>query len=62
MAVSLKKRLMALALAFALLASMFGWTMRIQAATPQHQTKISTNHQIVLVHRPVCPPPPFSCL
>ena len=62
MAVSLKKTLTAIALTFVLLASLFGWTMRIQAAMPQHHANVSTNQQTVLVHRPICPPPPYNCL
>jgi hypothetical protein len=61
MAVSLKKALTAIALTLVLLASLFGWTMRIEAAMPQHFANVSTSHQIVLVRRAVCPPPPYDC-
>jgi hypothetical protein len=62
MAVSLKKTLAAIALSFVLLASMFGWTMRIEAAMPQHSVNVGTSQQMVRVHKPVCPPPPYNCL
>ncbi len=61
MTVSLKKTVAAVTLTLVLLASMFGWAMRIEAATPQHHANVVTSHQMARVIYPVCPPPPYDC-
>jgi hypothetical protein len=61
MAVTLKRTFTAFVLTFVLLASMFGWTMRMQAAMPQHQANVGSSHQIARLIYPVCPPPPYAC-
>ena len=65
MAVSLKKRFGAIALAAVLLASMaFGWTTHVNAAMPQHHSSVSVNTIQLASLKPkfVCPPPPFDCI
>lgn len=63
MAVSLKKRFGAIALAVVLLASMSsGWTMHVNAAMPQHHSNVSTSQLAAGGPNFVCPPPPFDCI
>jgi len=62
MAVSLKKTIVMIILALALLAGLFGWTMRMEAMpSMQFHTGIHSSH--VLADGPgiTCPPPPRVC-
>jgi hypothetical protein len=46
----------------ALLAGLIGWTMKMQEVLPLHHSGISASQaQIIALHKPVCPPPPFDC-
>ena len=62
MIVSMKKTVVMLILALALLAGLFGWTIRMEAMPAmQFHTGIHSSH--VLADGPpiTCPPPPREC-
>lgn len=61
MAVTLKKVVTMIALAFVLLGGVAGGTIRAEAVMSHHATAISTTHQMALGHSVVCPPPPYWC-
>ncbi len=63
MITTLRKSVLLVVMAFVLLAGLFGWTMKMEAAPPfpQHQSSIhAVNSQAFLI-RPYCPPPPYTC-
>jgi len=53
MVATLRRTALLIMLALALLAGLFGWTLRMNAALPTHPSHIQTAF--------VCPPPPFNC-
>ncbi len=61
MVATVKKGVAAIALAMVLLASLFGWSLHMNAAMPQHQSSVSTVQLAVSGPNFVCPPPPFLC-
>ena len=62
MAVSFKKSVVMLILALALLAGLFGWTVRMMAmpAMPYH-TAVHSSHVLADGPNWYCPPPPRYC-
>jgi hypothetical protein len=64
---TLRKSVLLVVMAIALLAGLFGWTMKMEAAPPfpLHHSSIHAN-QALSSHSSspnhYCPPPPFSCL
>jgi hypothetical protein len=53
MVAALRRTALLIMLALALLAGLFGWTLRMETASPTHPSHIQTAF--------VCPPPPFNC-
>jgi hypothetical protein len=61
MVATVKKGVGAIALAMVLLASLFGWSLHVNAAMPQHHSSVSTMQLAEGGPNIVCPPPPFVC-
>jgi hypothetical protein len=59
MAAAARKTLVLVVMLLALLAGLFGWTMRMQMAAPLHHTSIHSSQ--MADGNKVCPPPPFDC-
>ncbi len=57
MVATLRRIAMLIVLALALLAGLFGWTLRMEAAPPAHHNTPLHSTQLAYV----CPPPPFNC-
>lgn len=62
MVVSMKKTAVMIILALALLAGLFGWTMRMEAMpSMQFHTAVHSSHVIADGPAITCPPPPRYC-
>lgn len=62
MIVSMKKTVVMLILALALLAGLFGWTMRMEAMpSMQFHTGVQSSHMLASGPDFTCPPPPRVC-
>lgn len=61
MVATVKKGIAGIALALALLASVAGLSMHVNAVAPQHQSSVKTVQLADGGPDFVCPPPPFMC-
>jgi hypothetical protein len=63
MIATFKRGYVVVALAFVLLAGMFGWTMKTELAAPLHHSSFVQTTQQSTAYSPriECPPPPYSC-
>ena len=63
MVTTLRKSFLLVVVALVLLAGLFGWTMKMEAAPPfpQHHSSIRSVHTLALGRYPMCPPPPYIC-
>jgi len=61
---TLRKSVLLVVMAIALLAGLFGWTMKMEAAPPfpQHHSSIHAVQTLSSSPNHYCPPPPYSCL
>jgi hypothetical protein len=59
MVLALRRVFLVAVMVLALLAGLFGWTMRMQAPAPVHHSTglHSSTHTLAMI----CPPPPFVC-
>lgn len=58
MVLTLRKMFLVVVMVLALLAGLFGWTMRMQAPAPvHHSTGVYSTHTLAMI----CPPPPYAC-
>ncbi|MFL5659217.1 MAG: hypothetical protein ACJ8CB_34165 [Ktedonobacteraceae bacterium] len=58
MIVALRKTFLLVVMALALLAGLFGWTMKMQPAVPLHHSSgMQSTHTLAMY----CPPPPYDC-
>ena len=62
MAVSIKKTVVMIILALALLAGLFGWTARMMTMpSMQYHTAAQSSHVLAVSPHWYCPPPPRDC-
>jgi hypothetical protein len=57
MVIALRRVFLVAVMILALLAGLFGWTMRMQAPTPVHHSTGIHSGTIAMI----CPPPPYAC-
>jgi len=58
MIIALRKMLLLVVMALALLAGLLGWTIRMQPAVPLHPSSgMQSTHTLAMY----CPPPPYDC-
>jgi len=62
MITTLRKSIFLVVMALVLLAGLFGWTVKMEAAPPLplHHSSIHTLSFVHIPH-PFCPPPPYVC-
>jgi hypothetical protein len=61
MLLSLRKFFVLVILALALLAGLFGWTVRMMAPTTPYHTGMHSSHLVAVGPLWYCPPPPRNC-